>query len=131
MQNRAARWITAILLFSGMTAGAVAQITPPHLPQTPDIHGDRVVFSAEGDLWLGSLTAGTAARITTHEGTEKQPRFSPDGKWIAFTGEYDGGKDVYVMPAEGGAPRRLTFDPFGAEMVAWNPDGKNILFREN
>jgi tricorn protease len=99
------------------------------MARTPDIHGDRIVFSAEGDLWLGSLSAGTAARITTDEGTEIDPRFSPDGRQIAFTGQYDGGTDVYVMPAEGGAPRRLTYDPGGAEMVAWTPDGSHILFR--
>src|SRR5438128_2048643 len=99
------------------------------MARTPDIHGDRIVFSAEGDLWLGSLSAGTAARITTDEGTEIDPRFSPDGRQIAFTGQYDGGTDVYVMPVEGGAPRRLTYDPYGAEMVAWTPDGSRILFR--
>ena len=112
-----------------MAVRAEAQITPPHIIQTPAIHGDKIVFSAEGDLWLGSLSGGTAARITTDEGTEYGPRFSPDGKQIAFTGQYDGGLDVYVMPAEGGVPRRLTFDPAGAEMVAWTPDGTKILFR--
>ena len=96
---------------------------------TPDIHGDKIVFTAEGDLWLGSLAQGTAARITTHEGRETQPRFSPDGTQIAFTGSYDGGRDVYVMPVAGGAPKRLTYDPTGAEMVGWTPDGKKILFR--
>jgi tricorn protease len=99
------------------------------MPRTPDIHGDRVVFSAEGNLWLGSLSAGTAERITSDEGVEINPRFSPDGKWIAFTGGYDGGTDVYVMSIEGGAPRRLTYDPTRAEMVAWSPDGKSVLFR--
>jgi tricorn protease len=106
-----------------------AQITPPHLCRTPDIHGDRIVFSAEGDLWLGYLDTGRAMRLTTFEGTEWDPRFSPDGKWIAFTGEYDGGQDVYVMPADGGAPRRLTFDPAVAEVEGWTPDGTKILFR--
>lgn len=112
-------------------ARADAQISPPCMVRTPDIHGDKIVFSAEGDLWLGSLSAGTAARITTHEGVEDRPRFSPDGKRLAFTGSYDGGREVYVMPVEGGEPKRLTYDPYGAELVGWTPDGKQILFRSS
>ena len=106
-----------------------AQISPPRMVRTPDIHGDQVVFSAEGDLWLGSLSSGIAERITMHEGIEENPRFSPNGEWIAFTAGYDGGQDVYVMPAAGGTPRRLTYDPIGAEMIGWSPDGAKILFR--
>jgi tricorn protease len=98
------------------------------MPRTPDIHGDRIVFSAEGDLWLGSLSGGTAERITNGRGLDINPRFSPDGKWIAFTGGYDG-TEVYVMSVEGGTPRRLTFDTTKSEMVCWTPDGKSILFR--
>src|SRR5579864_6165381 len=118
--------VVVALLWASISA---AQITPSRMPRTPDIHGDRVVFSAEGDLWLGSISGGTASRITTHEGTEINPKFSPDGKLIAFTGQYDGGTDVYVMPTEGGAPKRLTYDPVSAEMVCWTPDGKSIVFR--
>lgn len=102
-----------------------------HLMSTPAIHGDRICFSSEGDLWLGSISSGAAQRITTDEGDEYGPRFSPDGKWIAFTGQYDGQLDVYVMPAEGGSPRRLTYDPTGAEMVGWTPDGAHVLFRSS
>jgi tricorn protease len=116
-----------LFIFTGVVAGA--QIAPARMVRTPDIHGDRIVFSAEGDLWLGTLSGGVAWRLTTHEGTETNPRFSPDGKQIAFTGSYDGGQDVYVMPVEGGAPRRLTFDPTGAEVAGWTPDGAKILFR--
>lgn len=112
-----------------LSAGARAQITPARMPRYPDIYGDTVVFSAEGDLWLGSITRGNAERLTTHEGLEDRPRFSPDGKSIAFSANYDGGRDVYVMPTEGGAPRRLTYDPSGADMVEWTPDGKRIVFR--
>src|SRR2546421_1002346 len=117
------------ILLVALAVSALAQISPPRMPRTPDIHGDKIVFSAEGDLWLGSLSGGVASRITTHEGTEINPKFSPDGKSVAFTGQYDGGTDVYVMPTEGGAPKRLTFDPVSAEMVCWAPDGKSIVFR--
>lgn len=126
MRNRCRFVLLGLLLWQ---TAANAQISPPRMARTPDIHGDKVVFSAEGDLWLGSLTAGTAERLTTHEGIETHPRFSPDGRLLAFTGGYDGGQDVYVMSAMGEAPRRLTFDPAGAEMVSWTPDSKSILFR--
>ena len=95
----------------------------------PDLHGNRVVFTAEADLWIVSDQGGPAQRLTTHPGTEYFPCFSPDGKWIAFTGEYDGNRDVFVIPAEGGEPRRLTWHPAADEVVGWTPDGKKVLFR--
>lgn len=94
----------------------------------PDIHGDQVVFTAEGDLWLASVKEKTARRLTTHAGLESSAHFSPDGKLLAFTGQYDGSVDIYVMPAEGGSPRRLTFGNAGTT-EGWTPDGKNVLFR--
>ena len=95
----------------------------------PDINGSRIVFTAEGDLWVVADTGGIARRLTTHPGTEYFPRFSPDGKWIAFTGEYDGNQDVFVIPSEGGEPRRLTWHPGPDQVVGWTPDGKKVLFR--
>jgi tricorn protease len=71
----------------------------------PDLHGDTVVFTYGGDLWTASAKGGTATRLTAHPGQELFPRFSPDGKWIAFTGQYDGDEQVYVIPAGGGTPR--------------------------
>lgn len=99
----------------------------------PDIYGDRVVFTAEGDLWLGSIASGEAWRITSAPGVETASRFSPDGQSIAFTADYDGGRDVYVMPTEGGVPKRLTYDPSeeelpGATVLGWTPDGKRVIF---
>ncbi len=105
----------------------------------PDIHNDKIVFYYGGDLWLASSTGGVARRITSNPGRELFPKFSPDGKWIAFTGQYDGNFNVYVMPAEGGQPRQLTFWQGGAqplsdrmgihnEVVTWFPDSKHILF---
>ena len=77
----------------------------------PDIHGDRVVFTYGGDLWTAPATGGTARRLTSHPGVEVFGKFSPDGKWIAFTGQYDGDEQVYVVPTTGGEPRQLTFYP--------------------
>jgi tricorn protease len=105
----------------------------------PDIYKDKVAFVYAGDIWLASTSGGVAHRITTHPGRELFPKFSPDGKWIAFTGQYDGNFNVYVMPAEGGQPKQLTFyqgssqplsERMGVhnEVVTWFPDSKRILF---
>lgn len=105
----------------------------------PDIHGGKVAFVYGGDLWLAPAAGGTARRITSDAGRELFPKFSPDGKWIAYTGQYDGNFNVYVMPAEGGQPRQLTFyqgaarplsDRMGIhnEVVAWTPDSTRVLF---
>ena len=122
-----------------MNLMAVAQ--PPtegRLMRFPDIHGDKLVFVYGGDLWLVSSQGGEAHRITTQPGRELFPKFSPDGKWIAFTGQYDGNFNVYVMPAEGGQPKQLTFlqgghplsDRMGIhnEVVTWSADSSRVYF---
>src|SRR4051812_15165684 len=81
------------------------------LMRYPAVHGDTVVFTYGGDLWRTDLRGGDATRITTHPNLETRPRISPDGKWVAFTGNYDGNPDVFVVPIEGGEPKRLTFEP--------------------
>ena len=109
------------------------------LMRFPDIHGDKIAFVYGGDIWLASASGGEAHRITTHPGLELFPKFSPDGKWIAFTGQYDGNFNVYVMSSDGGQPRQLTFYQGGAqplndrmgihdEVLTWTPDSKRILF---
>lgn len=95
----------------------------------PDVHGDQVVFTSEGDLWIGSISEKTARRITSDEGYEGPAFFSPDGKGIAFTAQYDGGTDAYVMSANGGSPTRLTWDPRGVRVLGWHPDGGRVFFR--
>ena len=122
------------------SACTVAQEAPEgRLLRFPDIHGDNVAFVYGGDIWLVSATGGAARRITADAGRELFPKFSPDGKWIAYTGQYDGNFNVYIMPADGGQPRQLTFyqgaqrplsDRMGIlnEVVAWTPDSKRVLF---
>jgi tricorn protease len=94
----------------------------------PDMFQDKIVFTSEGDLWAAPASGGTAVRLTTAEGEERFAKFSPDGKWIAFSAEYDGNTDVYVIPAAGGEPRRLTYRPSGDIVVGWSPDGKVIYW---
>ena len=100
--------LAACAVALGLAAPAAAQTK---LLRFPDIHGERVVFSYGGDLWLASTAGGLAMRLTAHPGLELFPRFSPDGSRIAFTGQYDGDEQVYVIPASGGVPRQLTYYP--------------------
>src|SRR4051812_11591284 len=75
----------------------------------PTTQGDRVAFTYAGNLYSVASGGGVARRLTSHDGNEMFARYSPDGKWLAFTGQYDGNTEVYVMPADGGVPRRLTW----------------------
>ena len=107
----------------------------------PAIYGDRVVFTYAGDMYTVSADGGTARRLTSHAGFEMFPRFSPDGSLVAFTGQYDGNTEVFVVPSSGGEPKRLTYtatlgrdevsDRMGPNniVMGWTPDGKNVLFR--
>jgi tricorn protease len=96
----------------------------------PAISGNTIVFTCEGDLWTVPAGGGVATRITQAEGLEYMAKFSPDGRHIAFTGEYDkGGNDVYLIPSTGGTPQRLTYHPWSDYVLTWAPDGENIVFR--
>ncbi len=98
--------------------------------RTPAIHGETLVFAAEGDLWRVAASGGLAQRLTTAPGDETNPAISPDGAWLAFTASYEGPSEVYVMPLDGGAPERLTYEGGGATVAGWTPDGK-ILYGTN
>ncbi|HEY1132324.1 MAG TPA: S41 family peptidase [Roseateles sp.] len=83
----------------------------------PALQGEQIYLVAEGDLWRVGLAGGEAQRLTTHPGQENQPAASPDGRWLAFTAQYDGGTEIYLMPATGGVPKRLTWE--GGGMRVW------------
>lgn len=108
----------------------------------PDVHGDQVVFSYAGDLWLAPIDGGDAARrLTSHPGLELYPKFSPDGSQIAFTGQYRGDEQVYVISINGGEPSQLTYYPTpgplparwgtGHQVFGWTPDGGAVVFRSS
>src|SRR5262245_2475789 len=108
------------------TSFVCAQDTPL-LMRTPTLNKTHIVFSYAGDLWSVARDGGEASRLTTGVGREFNPLFSPDGQWIAFTGEYDGNVDVYVLPESGGVPRRLTYHPGADQLAGWTPDGRQVL----
>ena len=118
-----------ILLFLILSINVNGQEAP--ILRFPDIHQDKVVFMAEEDLWMVSADGGEARRLTIHDGEETTPMFSPDGKQIAFTAEYDGNQDVYIMNSKGGNITRLTFHPGFDEVIGWHPTTNKILFRSS
>ncbi|HBG24922.1 MAG TPA: protease [Rikenellaceae bacterium] len=132
--------ITMLLTFMG-SLELMAANEEARLLRFPDIHGDKIVFSYAGDIYIVPVEGGVARRLTSHIGYEMFPKFSPDGKYIAFTGQYDGNTEVFVISAQGGEPTRLTFtatlgrDDVGDRMgpnnvvIDWTPDGKSILYR--
>ncbi len=120
------------------TEGSAAP-EPTKLLRYPDVFGDQVVFCYGGDIWKSDFDGNNVVRLTAHPGQEEFPKFSPDGKTIAFTGQYDGDDQVYIMSADGGVPKRLTYYPtpfaaaprrgFDAQVLGWTPDGKQVMFR--
>lgn len=117
------------LLLLATVSGAFSQTESHLLLQRPTLSQTQIAFAFAGDLWTVPRVGGEAKQLTTGVGIESNPYFSPDGKWIAFTGQYDGNTDVYVISAEGGVPRRLTWHPLPDSVAGWTPDGKQILFR--
>lgn len=130
-------------LVGGLCVFAAAQTHRPEarLLRFPATNGTEVAFTYAGDLYTAPLSGGEARRLTSHIGCEAFAKYSPDGKSIAFTGEYDGNREVYLIPAEGGEPVRLTYtatnarDDMGDRMgpnnivMGWTPDGKYVLYR--
>lgn len=131
------------LFLSLVLAGTAlsGQADEARLLRFPSTNGQEVVFTYGGDLYKASINGGQATRLTSHVGYEMLARFSPDGRNIAFTGEYDGNREVYLIPAEGGEPRRLTYtatnprDDVGDRMgpnnmvMTWTPDSRSIVYR--
>jgi len=94
----------------------------------PDVSKTQIVFTYANDIWIMPKTGGNAEKLSSPPGVESFPKFSPDGRTIAFTGNYDGNQDVYAIAANGGVPVRLTSHGFGDRVVDWTNDGKSVLF---
>ncbi|MGH9844875.1 MAG: protease, partial [Blastocatellia bacterium] len=119
--------LLSLLCVVALTAISLAQ-TEPTLFQKPTVNRTHIIFAYGGDLWIVPREGGDAKRLTNGVGEETEPRFSPDGSTVAFTGQYDGNTDVYVVPATGGVPKRLTYHPGGDLVTGWTNDGKRVLF---
>jgi tricorn protease len=115
--------LASFLVATPLFAGADARML-----QQPDVSATRIAFVYAGDIWTVAKEGGTAHRLSTPAGEEAFPRFSPDGESIAFSGNYDGNQDVYVVPAAGGLPVRVTHHPMPDRMLDWYPDGESLLF---
>ncbi len=116
----------AVVNFSGRSVHAQAGGT--RLLRTPTVSATQIAFAYAQNIWTVPTAGGLARRITSFQGQTSNPHFSPDGKWIAFSGEYAGNLDVYVVPAEGGEPKRLTWHPGADTVQGWTADGRSIMF---
>ncbi len=94
----------------------------------PDISASQITFVYAGDIWVAPKEGGTAVKLSSPKGEEFMPKFSPDGNFIAFSGNYEGNTDIYIIPTMGGTPKRITNHPMGERVLDWTPDGKNLLF---
>src|ERR671933_1239774 len=117
----------AALLAAAPPARAV-DVRDTRLLSQPAVSQDHIAFIYADDLWVADLDGRNARRLTSDIGAESNPVFSPDGRTIAFSAQYEGNTDVYTVPLEGGAPTRLTWHPGPDAVRGWTPDGTAVLF---
>ncbi|MGE5278529.1 MAG: S41 family peptidase [Acidobacteriota bacterium] len=125
--------MTVLLLFLTARLAAATGAAGPDIHDTrmltePAVSADRIAFIYANDLWTCALDGSDVRRLTSDVGVESSPAFSPDGRWIAFSAQYEGNTDVYLVGAEGGVPRRLTWHPGNDVVQGFTPDGKSVLF---
>ena len=126
-KERQWKWVLLAVIVTGVSPISLAQSQKPRLLRDPAVSKLQVAFSYAGSIWVANRDGSNVHRLTSG-GHEEKPSFSPDGSQIAFAGDYDGTHGVYVVPAAGGEPRRLTYHPADAAVQGWTPDGKRILF---
>ncbi len=124
MKIRSTLFLSALMLIANTI---FAQINT-RLLQQPDISKDKIVFVYGADLWLAPIQGGEAKRLTSTPAIEENPRFSPDGKHIAFSSNRTGATAVYVVSSEGGTPRQLTWHPSASRVVGWSPNGTYVIY---
>jgi tricorn protease-like protein/C-terminal processing protease CtpA/Prc len=132
MCSRVINRSTGAIVLTGALFVAHGQVLPEAgMLRWPDVSATHIVFSYANDLWIVPRSGGTAQPLASPPGQEVSPRFSPDGKTIAFVGNYDGNRDLYTIPLSGGVPIRVTYHP-GAEVLCdWTPDGQSLHFLTN
>ena len=128
MRSRGTLRATVLCTVLTAASAAAVDVHDTRLLAQPAVSATHVAFVYAGDVWVTNLAGGAARRLTSHPGEESRPRFSPDGRLLAFSAEYEGNVDVYVVPVEGGVPTRLTWHP-GEDLVqGFTPDGARVLF---
>jgi tricorn protease len=120
-------FLAAVFLVAVGAASVIA--APVRLARHPDYHAGKITFSYLGDIWVANEDGSNVQRITDNRAREVYPRFSPDGRWIAFSSNRYGNNDVFIIPAAGGTPRRLTFHTGNDDVVAWTRDSQHVIFR--
>jgi len=118
----------AVLAALSLAIPGTLRAQSTRLLHQPGVSARYIAFAYGGDIWLVSRTGGDARRVTSSPTRERDPHFSPDGRWLAFTGEYGGNPDVYVVGVDSGTPQRLTWHPGADEVRGWTPDGKSVVF---
>ncbi len=124
-------WLCALLLtpiFLLHAEDAAPVRINARLMEMPSVSATQIAFVYAGDIWIAPREGGAAVRLSSPRGLETFPRFSPDGSQIAFSGNYEGNTDIYVMPVNGGEPRRITHHSSPDRMLTWLPDGRSLLF---
>jgi len=129
----------AFLIVCALAPAPAAQAPQPQAPaapniklaRQPDYHDGKIAFTYMGDIWVANDSGANPIRITDNTARETMPRFSPDGRMIAFSSNRFGNNDVFVVPATGGTPKQLTFFSGGDDVVGWTRDSRNVLFRSS
>src|SRR6476660_8647412 len=121
----------ALISFAAVLAAPVVATAQTRMLRTPTVSKTQIAFAYANNIWTVDRSGGLARRLTSFQGTAENPKFSPDGKLIAFSAQYGGNVDVYVIPAEGGEPKRLTWHPGGDVVQGWTPDGKSVVFNSS
>lgn len=121
--------LAAFALIIGVSSFAFGR--EARLVRYPHYHNGRIVFSYLGDIWTADENGQNIQRLTVNRARDVYGRFSPDGKWIAFSSERNGNLDVYIIPAQGGAATQLTFHSADDTVLGWRPDSQSVLFSSN
>jgi tricorn protease len=121
------RSLTLFLSLAAFSPALLAQVDARML-QYPDVSQTQIVFSYAGDLWVVPKEGGTAFKLSSPRGQELYPHFSPDGSHIAYSADYDGNLEIYVIPTMGGMPKRITYHGMPDRIIDWYPDGKKLLY---
>src|SRR5262245_38317628 len=119
--------IASACLAPALSRSSEPENGPTKMLRSPTVSATQIAFAYAQNIWIVDRKGGAARRLTSFQVLAATPRFSPDGKWIAFSGQYAGNLDVYVVAADGGEPKRLTWHPGPDEVQGWTPDGKSVV----